>query len=432
MKIKIPALLFLLSLSVVAPHEANAQFWKKIFGKKKERKVYKVPDYDMPPKKDGSEKVDNTKLKDFSYPETQLKSRYRIDIVAPFYLNELVDAGGNTTFKYRAPNKVVPILEFYEGLKLALDTLKTFGYQFDVYVHDIKNPSTPVSRVATKSVMGGSDLIIGLVQSDEIPPIANFAKKEGVNFVSALSPSDADIDDNPYFLLMQPTLQSHCEWILSKIKKKYSQDPIVFYRTSIPMDENAYGYIEDYVSDNSKVLCNNFPTQEELYPMFSKTGTNVILMSLLDDRYAESIIKKLYEWFPDYQFDVWGMPSWNMPSLKRPDKFPNVAVYITVPFYFDATTRMGKIVTDRYKTEYGGNKPKEMVYRGYETMYWYAYLLKKYGNIFNSSIHDNGGSPFTRFEMKPQLGDKKQLLYFENKNLYLYRYQSGSYMVQSY
>ena len=66
-----------------------------------------------------------------------------------------------------------------------------------------------------------------------------------------------------------------------------------------------------------------------------------------------------------------------------------------------------------------------------EALYWYAYLLQKYGTVYNARLSDNATAPFTKFEVKPQWDAQPNLLYNENEHLYLYRYQSGSFLVNS-
>jgi hypothetical protein len=369
--------------------------------------------------------------KDFDYPASEIKNRYRIDLLATFYLPELVQDGKVTT-KGRLPDKVLPSLKFYEGLVIAADTLKKLGYEFDIFVYDVTDELESTATLVNTDAFKGSDLIIGNIASSDFALVANYARKNHINFVSALSPSNQGVEHNPYFVMLQPTLETHCETVEESIVKKNGNvTPLLFYRTNVQVDNTASGnFINNGVLEYHKISCDEMPAKEQVQPFLVKERKNVVLMPIISDKYAEGIIRKLYEWFPDYDFEVWGMPSWdNMPGLKRPEAFPNVVIYFTTPFYFDPTTASGQALVQAYKRKYG-TQPDNMVYRGYETMFWYAYLLKKYGTIFNHQLWDNGGAPFTRYEVKPVKGTDEKLQYYENKNLYLFRYHSGSYMIE--
>lgn len=409
---------------------ADAQFWKNWFKKEQPKKkpVHKT----APSSNTTKNKPVAKKDKHIDYPPTIKKTRYRIDVLVPLYLDELVK-NGKPAFKDRLPDKAVAGINFYEGLQLAADTLDKSFYKIDVYVHDIADAKQTSQQLISSKELDSSDLIIGAVPATDIAPIAQYADKRKINFVSALSPSDASIKDNPYFTLLQPTLQTNCEWLRKTVLKKYPghNKILVFERNTSSVDVNAYKY---FVGDDEKafekVNVNTFPAKENLRRVLDSTATNVVVMPVLDNAYAESVLAQLYRYFPEYNFEVYGMPTWRaMASLKKADAYPNIAVYFTAPYYFDYSTQSGQMISSRYKNAFGG-KPSEYVFRGYEVFSWYAYLLTKYGTIFNTHTADNAAAIFTRYDIKQRWDENNNLLYNENQHLYFYRYQSGSYMVE--
>lgn len=431
---RLPACFLLLAILLLqlVSTDADAQFGRRSRKERKReaerrenarppvRKTEPVVERKQPPRK-----------KDYEYPESVIKPIYRIDILAPFYLSELVQ-DGKLAYKGKIPDKAQPSIYFYEGVKIAIDTLDKLGYKFDIYVHDVSDLLESVETLVNTDALLNSDLIIGMLASSHFPRVAEYAKKHNINFISALSPSDDKVVANPFFTMLQPTLRTHCDAIIRQMEKKYGKVPhVMLYRTTTDADKTAYETLSS--ADNAKYYkfdCGTMPAREDLEPLFDNSALNVVVMPIISDDYSESIIKKLYEWFPTYKFEIWGMPSWNdMPSLTQADAFPNIVVYFTRPYHFDASTASGQWLTRVYKKSYGGN-PNNMVFRGYETMYWYAYLLKKYGNVFNKYVADNGMAPFTRFNIQANKDNDGQPEYNENKHIYLYRYQGSSYMVE--
>lgn len=369
--------------------------------------------------------------KEFDFPKSEIKDRYRIDVLVPLYLAEVVQ-DGKVAVKGRLPEKVTTPLKFYEGMMIAADTLKKMGYKLDIFVYDVADELEKPATLVNTDAFAGSDMILGLLTSTDFPLVANYARKHHINFISALSPSNQGVTGNPYFSLLQPTLETHCDAVEEFIYKKNGNvTPIILHRTKVPIDSIAYNnFIVNNALDYRSVACDTLPAKSTLVPMLIKDRKNIVVIPIISDRYAETILAYLYRNFPEYDFEVWGMPSWdNMPSLKKSDAYPNVVVYFTNPFYFDATTAAGLAVSNSYKSRFGG-KADNMVFRGYETMMWYAYLLKKHGNIFNTQLWDNGGAPFTRFDVKLVKNEDGELMYYENKHVYLYRYHSASYMVE--
>ncbi len=406
------------------PGDASGQIFKKLFQREKE-KSDKKSGTTTPATK--SEKAPSP-----GYPSSVKKERYRIDVLAPLYMDELVK-GNATTFRNKVPVKALAGISFYEGVKLAVDTIDKSQHKIDVYVHDITASRTSVTQLIQNKTLASSDLLIGVVTSSDVTALANFAQKKQINFISVLSPSDGGISNNPYFTLLQPTLHTHCDKIRISARKKFPRSRLFLYRRSTTeVDETAYRLI---TADEEKryevITCDKLPSPARLRQLFDSTETNVIIMPVLDTDYAGSLLEQLKDVFPEYRFEVFGMPSWNNRAfLKRTEEFINIAFSFTTPFYFDHTTASGRALSERYGKTYGGI-PNEWVFRGYETFLWYAGLLSKFGTIFNPRMNDYNTAIYTKYDIRPARDERNDLLYNENRHLYLYRYQAGNYVVEN-
>ncbi|HRO43554.1 MAG TPA: hypothetical protein PL009_12020 [Flavipsychrobacter sp.] len=426
-------LFFTLIVFLAAPQKSSGQIWKKLFGKEEKRKPRPRPKPAIKPKdKQAGEIATKKKRKTLEYPASKIKSRYRIDVLVPLYLDELVK-DNKLSFKDKIPEKAAIGVSFYEGIKLAADTLTAMGYNVDVFIHDVTQQGLTPNELVKGEVLEETDLVIGALQSAQIPVVAEFAKKRQVNFISVISPSDANVKDNLFFTMLQPTLETHCERIReAALKKTSGKKTILFYRTNDNVDSLAYSYIlSEGEKPFTKVLLNKLLQKKQLEQSFDSASTNFIVMPIVDNGYAESILQQLHEWFPRYQFEVFGMPSWKfINTLRKPDAYPNVAVNFTSPFHYDITTTMAQTLSANYKKQFGG-RMAEMVFRGYDVVFWYAYLLQNYGTVYNTKQSDNKVAPFIKFEIKPQWDIQQNLLYNENEHLFLYRYQSASFLVNS-
>lgn len=416
-------LLFLACFTLFAYQDADAQFWKKKNDPPPRRKPVPVKPKETvkPPVK--------KKTREIEYPRTVVKDRYRIDVLLPLYLDELVKDNKPVSKEY-IPEKSQSALNFYEGVKLAADTLTKMGYNIDLYIHDISQKELSPDMLIKGDELAESDLVIGALQSYQIKPLANYAAKRKINLVSVLSPADAGVMNNPFFTITQPTLVTHIKKLRSEVLKKYPDQKIhLFYRTNPSVDSAAYKYtFEDAEKSFSKLLINNMPTYAQLSRLFDSSETNVIMMPIVDYTYAQHVLEQLYSLFPDYRFEVIGLPSWkSMSSLRKAEAFPNTGVSFSTPFNFDMNSLPVAAVAKAYKSSYAG-KINEMALRGYESLLWYAYLLKRYGTVFNEKIKDNSNS-FTRYQISPQWTENNDLMYHENIRYYIFHYRGGSYSV---
>lgn len=362
------------------------------------------------------------------YPSTVFKDRYRIDILIPLYLDELV-RNNKPVYKDKLPDKAVTGVNFYEGIKLAADSLTRLGYKVDIYVHDITQPALSPEMLVKSESLATSDLIIGLVQYGQIHVIADLAKKQHINFISVLSPSDGDVKNNPYFTMLQPTLELHCRKIRQQADKQHGDEQILLlYRTDNYVDSLAYSYMNGGEHIREMAVSPSLKT-EQLRQRLDSNKNNIIIIPIVDVDAADVVLQVLHDSFTAYRMEVYGMPSWkSLSTIRKPDAYSNIAVNFSSPFYFDASTPIVQSVSYAYKKDFGG-KANEMVFRGYETLFWYAMLLQRYGTVFNLKQNDHSGTLFTEFDVKPQWNRQQDLLYNENEHVYIYWYQGGSYMI---
>jgi hypothetical protein len=406
--------------------------------KKKHEAQQPKPEVVKKEKKEKKEKKDKKKplplkKKEIKYPNTVLKSRYRIDVLTPMYLDDLVK-GESITFKDKLPEKAQPGMAFYQGIKLAADSLKRAGFKIDIYIHDIASAAEAPEVLLGKGKLDSTDLIIGAVATKDIGQLAAFAGKKKINFISALSPADGGVKNNEFFTLLQPSLKSHCDWIYNDVATNNTGRAVtLFYRTGTIADENAYKYLTtDKVAPIpfNAIQCKKLPTKDSLRRIFDTTRPNLVIVSILDIGFADSLLREISRDFPNVHFEVYGMPTWSsIGSLQKAKAYRNLTVTLSVPFYFDPSQPLVQYIDKNCKAEFGV-KPSELVYRGFETVYWYANLLKQYGTIFNGKYSDNSSAPLTRFDIKPQWDKNTNLLYNENTHIFLSKYEGGLFKTQ--
>lgn len=413
---------------------AQAQFLKKLFNNEQERPIRHTQHGNHTNQSGASTaelSANKPKQDKLLLSKSHFKSRYRIDVLASLFLDELV-RDGKPVYKSHLPEKVMPGLDFYHGIQIAAETLNGLGYQLDIYIHDITDPKESISELLKSGSLDSSDLILAAINNQELKTLAYLGRKKHINIVSTFSPMDAGVKRNLYFNLLQPTLRAHCDALkiaLARLSKP-TTNLLVYQRNNVSVDRECFQYLtQDSAFSFTRVMVDSLLPKEKLRNFLDSDATNIIAMPIVDANYARKLLDQLGNYFPEYHFEVYGLPSWKgMKLFEEQGALPNVAVFFPTAFYYDPTTSSGKAFADAYATRYGG-RPGLLAYRGYETLYWYAYLLKRYGTVFNEHYNDVGMSPFTRFDMKPaKTGDT--VLYYENRHFYFYRYQAGNLMVQ--
>lgn len=365
------------------------------------------------------------KWSDIEYVPTQKKAHYRIELLAPLYLDELVKNGYASR---EIPDKAQAGINFYKGVQIAADSLKKAGFDIDIYVHDVTSLLESADMLVRKNSLDTADLVLGAVTPKDVPVLAGYAKTKHINFVSATAGADGAVRDNQYFTMLQPSLQSSCEWIGQHIEELHPRNKVLlFYRTYVQADGSAYRYLTEdtaYRKMYVPVLCNNLPKKQELEKLVDTARVNTVVVAIMDNNYSDSVLRLLKHDFPRVKFEVYGMPSWAaMSSLAKAGSYSNLNINVPVPFSYDASNASVQYVDKVFRREYGG-KPQEMVYRGYEALFWYANLLRRHGTIFNKQYNDDEVAPMTKFEIRPQWDRVGNVLYMENKHISLTRYEN--------
>ncbi|MCD6011711.1 MAG: hypothetical protein K0Q79_1573 [Flavipsychrobacter sp.] len=360
----------------------------------------------------------------FKYPPTEIKSRYRIHVLASLYLDELVQKRSAAKI---IPEKALAGVSVYEGVSIAADSLKRAGYNIDIYVHDITTDGESIDSLIAKRTIDSADLIIGAVKSDDILRVADYAKKKRINFVSTLADNDGGVRNNKYFTSLQPSLKSQCRRIMNEVTNKFPGTNVsLLYRTTSAANENAYKYI---IANDEIVFkqrqCNTLPDKQELAAIFDLTKPNIVIIPIMEAGFADTLLRKLSKDFPTTHFEIYGMPTWTtIKGLRKENMFQNLGVNIPTSCTIDLTSPAAKYVTRQYKEFFGG-KATEPVYCAYETMMWYAALLKQYGTMFNTGYSDNTAAPFTKFTIRQIRDADGHMLYNENRNIMMTRFEGG-------
>lgn len=97
--------------------------------------------------------------------------------------------------------------EFYQGVLVALDTMKREGASINMRLYDTMHDSTKVSSIISSGEIADVDLIIGPVYGDTFEQVARYAHKRQIPIVSPLV--SVDCNDNPFVYQMVSDESSH-------------------------------------------------------------------------------------------------------------------------------------------------------------------------------------------------------------------------------
>lgn len=361
-------------------------------------------------------------------------SAYRVAIFAPLYLDS-VFADGSYKYGRTFPKFALQGLDFVQGAQIALDSIPIPNSTIYTQVYDSKSYTQGVPALIASKALDKVDLIIGAVKDQEYGQLASFASTKNIPFISAVLPNDGGVTQNPFLVIINPTLKAHCEAIYSYILSNHSADNIILASRPGSQENVVQQNFKDINTPDGKPLLKitqlNFPSSDfsALAAKMDSTKNNVIIGGSLTESFANDLATYLQAVSKTYKkVMLIGMPNWdgfsNMQKNKTLADFP---VYYTSPFYNAKTDEHSKKIRDIYLSKYKG-VPSDLTYKGYEITLQGIKVLARYPNDMTSHLNDYPYRIFSDFRFRPVfLNNRKGLPdYFENKNLYLMRIMNGS------
>ncbi len=128
------------------------------------------------------------------------KDRYTISVLFPFLSATLEPS----------PNKKQnqSILDLYEGMRIANDSLRKMGAQIQLLAYDTEGSQEVVKKLLDLEEIKNTDLIVGPLFQQETKPVQQFSEKSQTNMINPVSNNAEYVGKNPFAFLYQPSLET--------------------------------------------------------------------------------------------------------------------------------------------------------------------------------------------------------------------------------
>lgn len=357
-------------------------------------------------------------------------TKHKIAIFAPLYLDSAFDDQNNYRYDKQFPKFINPGLEFYEGVQLALDTLAKEGAQLEAFVYDTRareSLAPQLSKISNDSV----ELILAYTNQQESWSIANAAKSNGIPYINVNLPNDAGITNNPYFVMLNSTLQTHLDHIYKYVQKNYALEPVIVFRKKGQMEDIIKSSFEDAGKSSPSLkmkyvdLTDSF-TVNQLTSKLDSNQHTVCIAGSLDENFGRRLCQQLASISKQYPLTLVGMPTFDNLTRDFPGpQYKGLEIVYSTPFYNPRADKVSQDITNYFTTKMYA-RPSDMVMRGYEATWRFSKLLLEYGKDLSSNINHKAFNVFRELDIQPVLNKQTNSLdYFENKRLFFVKWQDG-------
>jgi len=362
----------------------------------------------------------------------QNNSKQKIAVFIPLYLDSAFDATNSYRYDKNFPKFINPGLEFYEGVQLALDSLIKEKAQLEVFVYDTRSVQRNLLEQINE-IDTAVGLIIAHANAQENWVLAGEAMLRKIPYINVNLPNDGGVVNNPYFVMLNPSLRTHVESVYRYVQKYYSVGTTTVLRKKGQMEDLIKTYLDDYSKSTASVplkikyvdLTDSF-TVKQLLPLLDSNRQNTFVAASLDDNFNRRLITQLALAGRSYKTSIIGMPTIdNLDKEFLKNEFKGPEIIYGLPFYNAKTDKISTDINNHFNTKMY-TRPSDMVFRGYEVMWKYSKLLAEYKTDLSSNLNNKSNKVFTDFDIQPVLNKQTMTMeYFENKKLYFIKWQDG-------
>jgi LysM repeat protein len=307
-------------------------------------------------------------------------------LILPFMVEEGVPGSNTSRF-----------IEYYEGMLLAIDSLRNQGISIKLTVRDCGNSTKKLNEILKENALREAHLIIGAVENEQIAPIASFAKKNEIRYVIPFTSKNDDVLSNPYiFQVNTPHSYLYAKATQAAYEMFYDYN-IIFVETNDQDDKMEFIRIFRQELSQHNIAYKDLLYREEsfytdLEAMLRRDKRNVIIPASGTLEALNKIrtpLRTFVEANPDCLVNLFGYPEWQTYVRECLEDFFVLNTYIYSNFYADNLSPEVARFNSRYKIWFSKNPantfPKFGIW-GFDTGMFFLNAIAHYGINFETSF----------------------------------------------
>lgn len=347
-----------------------------------------------------------------------MKSVYNVAFLLPFHLDEIdmieVDkiAKGDKKF----PQRSEVAIEFYQGIRMALDSLGKKGLKINAYFFDVdERDSAGMPGILNSAAFKDIHLIIGPLYSGNFMKVARFAKEKNIPIVSPVLQQNKILFRNPFVSKATPAVTTQMEQMGEYIVNTYAgQNIILLSNKDTAFSNPVKKRIKETLASKNLTPADTLKEVKSagsISQLLSPTKANVVIVPSNARVYVTDILSKLNVLAEKNNIILFGMPSWNTFDNLDINYLSNLHFHYVSPVFIDYDNDTIKQFIITYRSMYRAD-PSTYVFQGYDVTNYYLQALYKYGLNFQSKLGTVKGeglqTSFDFINVSPDSG-------FENK-----------------
>ncbi len=316
---------------------------------------------------------DTTNKKPVSPKNLAMDRSIKVGVMLPFM------ALTDTSFNYdtEVPPRSHYVLDFYNGLLLAADTMAKQGMNLSMKVYDTQNSLFTLREKIGEVKRADYDMVIGPLFQKNVEYIADELKGKGTPVISPLSKA-VDLDGRPNLVKCVPSNDAGAQEIADLLNGNYRDAKIVFAHSNTMEDREKVrqikarltaraenSFIESVVSAEES----NMIKRVSLTDVLAEDRPNVVVVFSDDKVFLSDLVSKLRT-MRSMQVSLVGPPKLlQIPTLEM-DYLNTLKLTMTDASFVNYNDPATIAFIKKYRKKYG-SEPSQMAFQGYDvTLYF--------------------------------------------------------------
>ncbi len=279
-------------------------------------------------------------------------------------------------------------VDFYEGFKLALDSLTSNGQSFKLTVFDTKDEESQAQKLAADPAVRNSDLIVGPVFPAGVQAFSARIGNLHKPVVSPLSAASPAGYNNESLITLTPPLEFHALRVAKYIQENIRPKVVYILRSGFS-EENKYilpfkRSIDSLSRKRVRVVDVTISKGDlsALLPDLSKTSENIFIVPSTERSFVTVTLQALDKLSDTYPVQLFGHPNWSKATYLPPESLDKMHTFITSAYQVNyKSAEMGNFIKSFRKAYH--TEPGEYAIKGFDTGLYFGKLTTDPVSDFN-------------------------------------------------
>lgn len=322
----------------------------------------------------------------------QKKDVYNVALIMPLYLYDVDDIQFSESDRKSSKDfKPFNYIQFYEGLLIALDSLKKEGLHAKLWVYDSASDSIRLTQITKKPEFEKMDLIIGPFFSRNAGIITSFAQNKGIRVVLPFIQKDENTFTGDKCFFVTPSIKSTQYSLAKFFVDSFPESNVLIIHNNRVEDNMQAKHLKNGIANYSQNNpLNTLSVVDIIYNEKGFSGlrdalvagkNNVVVVDLKNEAQLSSLVNLLNKIRENYKIQLVASSDWKKFSSLDIDYLVNLNFHMYTASFVDYRNQDVKnfvfAFREKYKTE-----PSMLAFQGYDIASYFLNAMLKYGVNF--------------------------------------------------